>query len=122
MPDESAFDAQFKATAAPTLMEQFGVTVVYEPRQGSPREVQAMVTWMGLDEPYEMPGVLVPTATVEFLNDAADGVLFSEISKNGDHVRLPDRPGSVRIVLMPIVGFGQTDNQAMVTVQLGRGT
>ena len=104
------FDAMFASRAAPTLLVQFGEPVVYTPRNGIPRTIQAIVSRFSIHGPSEAPEVLSPMVEIEVLNDPVLGINCGSFDSGGDTVTVPLWPGKPATVLPIVNQMDATDN------------
>jgi hypothetical protein len=66
-------------------------TIVYLPRGGGSREIEAIVDW---EEEADVAGTaLSPLIEILVKNNATDGISSNEIDRGGDKVRIPTRIG-----------------------------
>lgn len=73
-----------------------GEQVVYVPRTGSPRVIQAIVSRNQLSPISELPGNSRPVVNIviSVQNNAVCGIASTEIDTGGDRVRLSRRKGA----------------------------
>jgi len=88
----TAFDDLFQEAAAPPLLDQFGESVVYIPRDGRPREITAIIVREPLQRLSAVPGALSPSTVAKVRNNAVTGILASEVN-NGDKLEYAIRKG-----------------------------
>lgn len=95
----TAFDTRFKARAFPRLLEQFGEAVVYRPKNGPARTIQAIVN---RDPPVQAQEFTTATAdqfVVEVLADEINGIGIREINTGGDQVDIAKRKGLTPVTM-----------------------
>ncbi len=87
----TVFDTLFQE-AAPALLDQFGESVVYCPRNGRRRDITAIVVREPLQRHAELPKGIAPSVVIKALNHATTGILASEVD-NGDVIEYEIRKG-----------------------------
>ena len=92
----TAFDALFCSAGFPALLNQFGESVVYKPRNGGSRTIHAIVE----REPpsiYDAAGnVVSPKVTIRVLNNKNNGIASSELDTVDDKIQLTYKIGTSR--------------------------
>ena len=84
----SAFDKRFVRSGAPQLQRQFGELVTYQLRSGGTRSVTAIIE-RNPPAIYSDTGDIVRMSfIIRIPNDAAEGVLASEVDTGGDTVKI----------------------------------
>jgi hypothetical protein len=81
------------AADALRMLADFGETVVYVPREGEERTIQAIVE---RGDAAPVPGAadgLSPQVRLTVANDATEGIASSELDTGGDRVRAAPRVG-----------------------------
>lgn len=90
----SIFDQHFLQSAAPGLMDQFGESVVYLPRNGADgRPISAIVERGALEVMSEIGDHATPAIVVQVFNDSATGISSQEINTGGDKIKVALRVG-----------------------------
>lgn len=104
------------AADAAVFFSDFAETVVYRPREGEPRTIQALVD----RDPPEALGEDVTTRTpvlhVTVRNDSVAGITAAEVDTGGDRIDLPLRVGG-SATTRPIVGIVRQD-AGLVTLEV----
>jgi len=86
------------------FLADFAESVVYRPRTGAPRTIQAIVDRSPPGPIAEAPGAQAPTLRLDVLNDSEAGIRAADLDTGGDRVDVAVRPGGPvttrRIVLL----------------------
>ncbi len=91
-----------------------GQTIVYTPRGGADRSIEAVVDYPGPEEIRRGTGGARPHVEILVRNNSTTGVGSREVDRGGDKVTLPVRYGRSAITLR-IVGLISQD-EAMLTL------
>jgi hypothetical protein len=89
----TVFDSHFAASGFPMLLEQFGERIVYLPRGGGRREIQAIVE---RDPPavFDASGnAVMPTATFRVYNSCRSGIASQEVDTGKDEIEMKLKVG-----------------------------
>lgn len=86
MPSEH--DNNFAASGALALLACCGELIYFTPRNGTRRQIMAIVTRFPPERPNDVPRGAMPKIRIETLNDEADGVLLSGVNTGGDYFEL----------------------------------
>lgn len=97
------FDDAFASSAALDLLAEFGETITYTPRGGSPRTITAIVNRNPARLLASMQDVVSALVTIRVLDDASNatygGIASSAVNLGGDSVTLAVRAGETPSVL-----------------------
>ncbi len=91
-----------------------GQTIVYTPRGGVNRSIEAIVDYPGPEEIRRGTGGARPHVEILVRNNSTTGIGSREVDRGGDKVALPVRYGRAAITLR-IVGIISQD-EAMLTL------
>lgn len=90
----TVFDDLFRDAAAPELLTQFGESVVYVPKGGTPRTItQAIVDRNPPEAIVGPPSGHGPQLLVTVKDDATTGISRTEINTGGDRIEVAVRKG-----------------------------
>ena len=91
------FDDRFSGRPASRMLQRFGETIVYRPRNGIPRPITAMVTRRIPGLSGAAPEAISGAATVEVLPDSTNttygGIDPLAIDKGGDRIDIAEYHG-----------------------------
>jgi hypothetical protein len=104
----TAFDTRFAARALPSLLVNFGESVVYYPRGGTPRTITAIVDRDPPQSGGDFDEHRGPRFSIEVANDQQDGIASECIDIGGDRVEFAQRKGGTA-VKMSIVRIDDQD-------------
>ena len=90
---ESTDFCQMIGNDADIILSEFGETIVYKPRGGGSRSIEAVVTRAGAEGLGGAPAGNAPLSNILVKNDSTEGISSSEIDTGGDKVTIAHRIG-----------------------------
>jgi len=99
-----------------TFVGDFAEAVIYRPKGGTPRTIQAIVDYLDPESLSETERGLGPAWQVTVANDAVTGIDAAELNTKADEVTLPARVGrsAVTARIMAVV----TQDQGLLQVKV----
>lgn len=88
----TVFDTKFGTYSAPKLLVEWGEPIVYVPRDGTPRDIEAIID-RNPPETIGGAGVRGPRFTAQVTNDVLLGITSDELNTGGDKLEFPPRVG-----------------------------
>ncbi len=118
----TAFDARFADRAASRMLERFGETIVYRPRNGVPRPITGMVTRRSPQLSGAAPEAISGAATVEVLPDSTNatygGIDPISLDKGGDRIDIAEYQGRPINKTLSILHVPEHPDTGMLILEL----
>jgi hypothetical protein len=114
----TTFDDRFNDRAAAKMLAEFGETIIYRPRGGAPRSIQAMVDRGPPQVPGGSVGTLAPFVVVEVRNSCTTGIRESDVDTGGDQIDVPLKSGGA-MKSLSIKRVQSSQDSGMVRLECG---